>query len=203
MKILNTSDLKFNKNKVDGAFRKQLSSAINRKEVSENGKVKIIYKSDIQVKMVNDMSQINKSDNLIVIVDDVEQGDGFDTRVGVGEHNGLISYVEVPLFAGIVRSFDDMVHTMVHEWWHNAGLTGAEHAVENTPMSYGNRGTVFSGDQLRQITMASRNNELNKGGNSEIAGQSSNNRLWHASTQAQPYDFNVKQGQVIPKTIKP
>jgi RHS repeat-associated protein len=204
VKILNTSDLKFNKNKVESAFKKQLSSAIDRTEVSGNGKVIVVYKSNIQVQMVSDMSEVGKTDNLIVIVDDVEQSGGLvDTRVGEGLHNGLISYVEVPLFSGLLRSFDDMVHTMVHEWGHNAGLTEVEHGVANTPMTYNSPGTAFSTDQLREITSASRSRELNKGSNSEIAGRASSNHLWHASTQAQPYDFNVKQGQVIPKTIKP
>ena len=204
VKILNTSDIKFNKAKLQKAFTDKLTKAIERKDVGGAGENMIInYEADVQASVVTSMDDVQDSDHLIAIVDDVEKPNTLiEGRVGVAITSGKIGYAEVPALLITGRGFNDMIETMVHEWGHNAGLGSDQHATANNPMSYSNRGSAFTNEQVTFIYGDALNGQLNKGSNSQPASASSNNRLWHASTQQEPYDFNIKKGQKIPFTIK-
>ena len=61
------------------------------------------------------------------------------------------------------------------------------------------RGGSFS---LKQLLLITQNIEtLNQGSPTQKAPNSSNNWLYHNSTNSRPYDFNVKKGDIIPTIL--
>jgi hypothetical protein len=113
---------------------------------------------------------------------------------------GQIAYIETTSWLND-RDFDDMIRTAIHEWGHNAGL-GHQFDDPKNYMSYSSTRNEFSSDQLTSIYGDALNGRLNQGENFEISNKSSNNWFWNTSTNEAPYDFNVKKGEKIPKTIE-
>lgn len=96
----------------------------------------------------------------------------------------------------------------IHELGYNFGLghTGeGESELPNTNyMSYGgNARKEFNTWQLNTIARLGNvsGNKLNQGSNSGKATKTTNNWLWHTSTNEAPYRFNVTKGQRIPRPL--
>lgn len=81
---------------------------------------------------------------------------------------------------------------MAHEWGHNAGLGGPEHETQGNPMILSTRrGTKFTLDQVTCIHgNAFQRTRGHKGSNSQLASYTTDHWFWHASTQAEPYDWS-------------
>jgi hypothetical protein len=121
-------------------------------------------------------------------------GGGGDA-VGLATVSGKIAYIKSSSFGSA-----GMISTGVHEWGHNAGL---EHDFTDPSnwMSYSTNRGRFSFGQLESIVINAKNGALNQGRNHARAGNTTNNSFWHTSTNEAPFDFNVLQGQKIPKPI--
>jgi hypothetical protein len=144
------------------------------------------------------MSEVDKSDHLIVLVDDVlgKANPELTTRDagGLSLRNGKIAYVER-------GGFGWMAETMVHELGHNLGLGDDEDENGNNYMSYASQRTSFNFEQLQSIHGAYLEGNLNNGRNYSVAGSSQKNWYYHTSTNEQPYYLSVKIGQIIPRKI--
>jgi len=84
-------------------------------------------------------------------------------------------------------------------------LTPSHYSKTNTTnyMSYSNfRTGSFSVQQLQSIIGSANSGSLNQGSPTQGAPTTTNNWFYNNSTTTQPYDFNVKQGDIIPTIIK-
>ena len=182
-----------------------LVAGINNKlngnvSVDVNGSTTDIYNFDSQYEAANSMDDVSSSDHLLVVVDDVE-GKADQTLIpgsnagGQASVRGKIAYIENSSNMGW------MIESSVHEIGHNLGLYHSANGTGNI-MSYDKNRSGFDNLQMQQIRNMSNNGVLNQGSNNQRAIQSSNNWLWHTSTQSEPYRMNVQQGQVIPQTLK-
>lgn len=119
---------------------------------------------------------------------------------GVAPFGGQIAYLEV-------GSKTWMAEAGIHQWGHNFGLKHnweddfTDNKYPTNYMSYSNfRTGSFSVQQLQDI-VGSAVSTLNQGNPTQKSMNSSNNWIWHTSTNNQPYDFNVKKGDIIPIII--
>gem|GEM_PF-2526620 len=202
-KVLNTSDRKIDMKSYASSVQSKLAKALTGK----NGN--ITFSSDVQITAVSSAKEVNKSDHLLAIVDDVtgSSAKGGDAG-GIANMNGKIAYVESSggLFTK-TPSFEFMTDTGVHELGHNFGLQhnwtdqfSDDNSATNY-MSYSlNPSGSFSIQQLNHIT-GNANDTLNQGSPTQKATESSNNYFYNTSTNSQPYDFNVKKGDIIPTII--
>jgi RHS repeat-associated protein len=203
-KVLNLSDRNINMKKYAKQLQKKLGNAL----YATDKKNKIRYRSDVQIEAVDSASEVDSSDHLQVIVDNVEgkaDPDKGGNAAGVATSDGKISYVDSGGLFGS-SSLESMSTLGTHEMGHNFGL---EHAWKDgfkdtdggqNYMDY-NHGT--QGFSLKQLILITRNIEhLNQGSPTQKAPSSSNNWFYHKSTTNEPYDFNVKKGDIIPTIIK-
>jgi RHS repeat-associated protein len=201
-KVLNLSDRNINMKEYAKQVQKKLGNAL----YTTDKKNKIRYRSDVQIEAVDSADEVDSSDHLQVIVDNVEGSSAKGGKAGgLGSFNGKTSYVKGgSLFNPTSNEF--MTDTGVHEFGHNFGL---EHSWEdflddtNTGTNYlsysQDRGGSFS---LKQLLLITQNIEtLNQGSPTQKAPNSSNNWLYHNSTNSRPYDFNVKKGDIIPTIL--
>ena len=145
------------------------------------------------------MDDVGASDHLITIVDDIE-GRFANGLSYAGGKSGVV-------MAGLFDSGSEVANTGVHEMGHMMGLyPGGDHSEDPNSFMSVPRSTsrnTFSFSELEQVVIDYKNGgKLNQGSNYSISGQSTNNILWHRSSQLQPYDFNVRAGQKIPKIVK-
>jgi hypothetical protein len=174
----------------------QLENELRKTLKGKDGTV--VIRSNIEVTAVKSMNEVDESDHLIVIVDDVVPDGWFTSRRGLARMNGKIGYAE--FHGGFFK-------TMVHEFGHNLGLNHSwEDGYDDTNtdvnyMSYGGSSRKsFSASQVIQIK---RNvYQMNQGENFEIAPKTTNNWFWNTSSNLRPYYFNVSEGDKIPKIIR-
>ena len=201
-KVLNTSDRNIDVKK----YAKELSSKLSTALYGSDKESNTLYRADVQIEGVDDISEVDSSDHLQVIVDDVEGKSAKGGEAGgIAPYNGKVSYVEAGgLFNPVSGEF--MTDTGVHELGHNFGL---EHSWEdffpdtNTGHNYMDYSSKrWGGFSIKQLQIITRNIEtLNQGSPTQKSPSSSNNWFYHNSTNSQPYDFNVKKGDVIPTII--
>ncbi|MEC7262380.1 MAG: RHS repeat-associated core domain-containing protein, partial [Bacteroidota bacterium] len=202
-KVLNTSDTDVD---VD-SYAKSLSMMLGLALTGENENFS--FSADVQITGVESIDDVDSSDHLIALVDNVEgkSAKGGDAG-GLAKFGGQIAYVETKgNWYQKNASFPWMVAAGVHELGHNFGLL---HNWEdnfddsNSPNNYmgysGNFGS-FSTSQLNKIIGGYNAGDLNKGNPTQRATGSSYNLLWHTSTNTEPYDFNVKKGDIIPTIL--
>ncbi|WP_159292228.1 reprolysin-like metallopeptidase [Tenacibaculum maritimum] len=198
-KVMNTSDKKINMKKYAKNLKSNLMAAFTRYD--EN----FIYDTDIRIDVANSASEVDKSDHLQVIVDDVTWGETVFTGTGgVATYGEKVSYVEAR------SNLEGMSKTGVHELGHNFGLRhnwedGMDSSNGNTNfMSYGgdSRTGAFSRSQINHVIGGFHSGKLNLGSPTQRAPRTTNNWFWNTSTNDRPYDFNVKKGDVIPTIIK-
>ncbi|MEP3385316.1 MAG: RHS repeat-associated core domain-containing protein, partial [Flavobacteriaceae bacterium] len=200
-KVLNTSDRNIDTKEYAKQLQRKLSSAL----YGSDGDVK--YRSDVQIEAVDSVDDVDSSDHLQVIVDDVEGKSAKGGEAGgLAPYDGKVSYVEAGgFFSPVGMQF--MTDTGVHELGHNFGL---KHNWEDfLPDSNGSNNYMgysserWGGFSIKQLQLITRNIEfLNQGSPTQKAPSSSNNWIYHNSTNSQPYDFNVKKGDIIPTIIK-
>jgi RHS repeat-associated protein len=137
------------------------------------------------------MNEVSESDHLIVLVDDVlgraDPALGGGNAGGLADQPGKIGYVE-----------GSSVSTAIHEFGHMMGLGHAPNGTGNV-MSYDSKRTKFTGTQIHD--MLTNVPAANQGSNRATARYTTNNLLWHTSTNVQPWEFNVKKGDVIPRPL--
>lgn len=164
---------------------------------------------DIRFSDASSIDEVDKSDHLIVIVDDVDDGRGISTR------GGKVAYIE----GGGAKN--SVLNTMVHE---GGDLMGLNHgfATEtkddddiNNMMNYTSK--FASKDTRNHFTLGQaalviaywRKGKLNFGSNSETVASDDPPQfvpnwlynMYHSSTPEAPYKGAVKQGDKIPKPI--
>ena len=203
-KVMNTSDRDIDMKKYASSLASKLSKAFT----SSNKNFK--FSADVQIDAVSSISEVDKSDHLQVIVDDTDYGEGlFTDTQGVAILNQKISYVQTGTFMnGNKRGIDAMSTTGVHELGHNFGLQHswkdgfADSNSAKNLMNYGEgRGGAFSVMQLKSVIARADGGDLNQGSPTQRATKTTSHWLYHNSTNAEPYDFNVKKGDIIPTII--
>lgn len=122
------------------------SSTVVTKDANGNT-VTVITKIKANFTAAGSMSDVSKSDHLVVMVDGV-QGKGAPQlgggdAVGLAGAPGKIAYVEGPS--------SDVIGTAFHETGHMLGLPDAEVNSSSDPMSYTGRGSNFSPGQMETI----------------------------------------------------
>jgi RHS repeat-associated protein len=197
-KVYNTSDTDIDVK----AYAKDLKDRMTKAFTGKSGS--FTYSADVNITGVSSLSDVKKSDHLLAIVDDVEFTDdkGGDAA-GIATFGGKIAYVE----ASSNKTW--MAETGIHEWGHNFGLEHnwkddfTDSKSPTNYMSYSNfRTGSFSVQQLQSIIGSANSGSLNQGSPTQGAPTTTNNWFYNNSTTTQPYDFNVKQGDIIPTIIK-
>jgi RHS repeat-associated protein len=200
-KVLDLSDASFDVNEVTAGIADQLNGISATERSGGNGvtfTTNISVDADIQV--AGSMDDVAASDHLLAIVDNVtgsaDPKGGGGPAAGLASRGGKIAYIEGSSFGT-----SGMVNNGVHEIGHNLGL-GHNFSDPSNFMSYSHKGTQFNFSQLNSTVLDAKNGRLNQGSNFSISGSSSNNILWHRSTNTTPYDFNIQKGQKTPKILK-
>ncbi|WP_207795861.1 RHS repeat-associated core domain-containing protein [Sphingobacterium haloxyli] len=195
-KVLNMANDK-NLTGLANSISKRLSGESSSKTFSDGSNN--VYKIDAEYTFVNSMDQVDASDHLLVVVNEV-LGEA-DSRLGGGPAGGIaqiggkVAYVES-------GSFLNMKETAFHEIGHNLGLRHPEkNSAENNPtnpMAYKrNNAPHFSRHQLSNIFSYSKSGFSNRGKNSAIIinnRQRTNTR----STNESPYRGIRTRGLKIP-----
>ncbi len=167
-----------------------------REENAEGGITTTVYNIDANYEGANSMSDVSKSDHLVVIVNDV-LGDS-DPKLGGKSAGGI-----APLWGKIayIEGGSGALETAFHEVGHNLGLLHPNSNSNSNPMSYTGRGANFSTVQMKAIYNISRLGNGNKGYNSARilnVNESYNGQ----STNERPYLGKRTQGMIIPLPIK-
>jgi RHS repeat-associated protein len=182
---------------------KELVEEINRSfkrahTTAVQGNTTTTWNIDAQFTVAENMDEVETSDHLIVVVDDVlGKADPALTTQDAGGRasiNGKIAYLEN------TNNFNYLLESAVHEIGHNMGLRHSDYGTGNY-MSYDQERNNFTSLQIMQMFNMSHNGALNQGSNNERSIKSSNNWFFHTSTNEQPYKKNVKAGEIIPKTL--
>lgn len=197
-KVYNTSDSDIDVKAYAKQLQKSLTAAFTNS--SEN----FTFTADVNVQGVSSLKDVKKSDHLLAIVDDVEgKSSTGGEAAGLGKYGGKIAYVEAS------SNSEWMRQAGVHEWGHNFALEHnwtddfTDNKSQTNYMSYGsNRKDPFSVQQLNSIIGGANSGQLNQGHPTQKSPFTSNNWLWNTSTNSQPYDFNVKKGDIIPTILK-
>ncbi len=199
-KVYNTSDTDVDVK----AYAKDLKDRMKKAFTGKSGS--FTYSADVNITAVSSLSDVKKSDHLLAIVDDVEgkaDSDKGGDAGGIATIGGQIAYVEAS------SNMTWMAEAGIHEWGHNFGLEhnwkdGFTDSKSSTNyMSYSNFKTgSFSVQQLQSIIGGANSGSLNQGSPTQGAPATTNNWFYNNSTTTQPYDFNVKKGDIIPTIIK-
>ena len=152
----------------NGGSTSQIAKGINDKfnsnkneHTDKNGN-SFTYNFDVQYEGVTGMGSVSTSDNLLVIVNDVngkaDPAMGGGEASGVADMNGKVGYIE--------RSKDvsRMIETGVHEAGHNLGMNHTNMPAGNF-MSYDLRRNSFSGSQMIGAFNAASKGKLGVGSN--------------------------------------
>jgi RHS repeat-associated protein len=197
-KVYNTSDSKIDLK----AYAKDLKNRMTKALTGKSGS--FTYSADVNITGVSSLSEVKKSDHLLAIVDDVEFVD--DTG---GDAGGLSNLGEQIAYVEASSNKNWMGETGIHEWGHNFGLKHnwkdefLDNKASTNYMSYSNfRTGSFSVEQLQSIIGNANSGSLNQGNPTQRASSTTNNWFWNTSTNTQPYDFNVKRGDIIPTIIQ-
>jgi len=158
---------------------------------------------DSQFSGANSITEVDKSDHLLVIVNDV-QGNadlnlGGGPAKGIAELNGKISYVEA------TGNLVGMKNMAFHEVGHNLGLQHPQSNNSNNPMSYTGQGSDFSRNQVSDIVYKANNGSLNAGTNTvkmRTYFPSIQQNSWSPSSSSRPFLFAPDPNSRIPKPIK-
>jgi hypothetical protein len=200
MAVMNSSSMRREdyQNTVN-SFRNQLTSSLTG-TFNAGDKTKIVFQTgNIDVRSVSSMSDVKKTDHLMVVVDDVTGKSAKGGPAGgLAEMGGKIAYVE----AGN-SSFTS--GNMVHEFGHNIGLSHnwdsgyKEDDGATNYMGYGDVKNQMAGVQLNQSLLKYNFGELNKGNNFEVL--KNDYQTNGTTTQRTPLEYNVGKGGRIPKTL--
>ena len=134
------------------------------------------------------MAEVSESDHLMVMVDNV-LGKA-DPSLGGGDAGGLAAQ---PGKIGYIEG--SSASTAVHELGHMMGLGHSPNGTRNV-MSYDSNLSNLTFSQMNDIL--GNVYDSNQGSNRTRARYTTSNRLYHTSTNVQPWEFNVKKGDVIP-----
>ena len=146
---------------------------------------------DVNFSEAISMAEVRESDHLIVLVDDV-LGKA-DPSLGGGDAGGLAS---TPGKIGYVEG--SSVAVAIHEFGHMMGLPHVPNGTGNI-MSYDSKRVNITNDQILEILINIP--AANQGSNRAIARYTTNNLLWHTSTNVEPWEFNVNKGDLIPRPL--
>ena len=166
--------------------------------IDDNANSTTVWNFDVQFTVASSMEDVDPSDHLLVVVDDVtgkaDPALGGGDAGGLSRVRGLIAYVEN------TSNMNFLIESSIHEIGHNLGLGHTNNGTGNY-MSYDQSRNGFTGLQIMQIFNMAKNGALNKGLNSERSIKSTNNWFYHTSSNVAPYYKNTSQGDRIPKTI--
>jgi hypothetical protein len=201
MAVMNSSSMsnKDYQNTVN-SFTNQLTSSLTG-SFNAGDKTKIVFQTgNIDVRSVSSMSDVKKTDHLMVVVDDVTGKSAKGGPAGgLAEMGGKIAYVE----AG--GNSSSMGGLMVHEFGHNMGLSHnwdsgyKDDDGATNYMGYGAMQNQMVGAQLNQASLKYNLGQLNQGNNYEVLkGDYQTNGL---TTQGMPLQYNVGRGGKIPKRL--
>ena len=153
------------------------------------------YKFDVDFDIAKSMKGVDDSDHLLTIVDDII-GEA-DPVLGGGDAGGLAL---TPGKNGYVEenssNLDWMAQALVHELLHNLGLRHVANGSGNY-MSYDAKRTKLTYRQFDDID-PKRSNSFR---NYSIHFESEDNTYWHESTNHEPYDMDVEDGEKTPRRI--
>ena len=198
--IMNESDSNMDMCAIADGFERGLKDGLSVNNYwDEELNAYVEVEVEVSAFVATNMDQVADTDHLIVLVDDVyDEGEdmlsslmGAD-HVGISLRGGQIAYVEV-------ESEDETIETAIHEWGHTAGLLHFEE--KGNVMQAHASGKDFNLDQVLQIIRYAEGGHLNKGENHSYAKETTNNWIWHTSSESEPYDFNTTEGEKIPLPI--
>jgi RHS repeat-associated protein len=178
--------------KLETLFEQELSGEL---EGTVDGK-KVRFEGDVQIRQVSNMDEVDPTDHLIVIVDEM---------VGENIEEGVIAMGEAKLFGQIayvqgVANGPWMMRAIIHEWGHNAGLF--DQILNPDPknhMAYTDYPREFTPKQLRWIVNLAKKGELNR---EENFRKAESDDYQFKSSDKTPYKGAVDEGDIIPQIIE-
>jgi hypothetical protein len=214
IKILDLSDQPVDMEKLTSDFKTKLTeSAFGAYTYdTEGNKTQFVF--DVQVSAVKSVDEVLPSDHLLVLVDKTlpsKNANGTPRPSGGwASRGGQVGYVENPGIPGLSGlNVSLIVEGLIHEFGHDLGLPhqvdsdGSVITESKNYMSYGTGTNFFTYDQLNISFDQYIGGGLNQGQSVEVyKGESSNNWMWGTSTNEQPWDFNIKQGDKMPSPVK-
>jgi len=162
---------------------------------ADGGTTTITYKMDANYQGVTSLDQVNSSDHLVVVVNDVTGGG--DPKLGGGDAVGIANIGSKVAYVEAGHGIDNMTNTAFHEIGHDLGLEHPNVNNSNDPMSYTGQNANFSVSQLRSIYQ---NNNLNQGQNIMTIGNKREISNFN-STQFRPYQGTRKYNMKVPMPV--
>jgi hypothetical protein len=211
-KVLNNTDKPIDVNEINKGVQDELKRLLDNKSVAATPDFKwnITVKSNFTT--VSNMDQVNPSDHLIAIVDEVTGG-GLSDNIGIALVGGKIAYIEAAGHSSFgcnhnwTPNYSQMVTVSVHEFLHNMGLIDMyklppEEQIEgNYMMSYDQRiaKPTLTNDQIKQIVQAAQNIGQNF---SYPSHKTTNN--WFDTSNEDPEKKSTKgKDKKIPRIVNP
>ena len=186
----------------NGGSTDQIAKGINDKfnsnktEYTDKKGNSFTYNFDVQYEGATSMSSVSASDNLLVVVNDVngkaDPAMGGAEAGGIADMNGKVGYIEKS------KDVSRMIETGVHEAGHNLGMNHTRMPAGNF-MSYDARRNSFSGSQIIGAFNAASKGKLGVGSNSERAIINSN--FSGRTSNDRPY-LQTFKGEKIPKIVR-
>ena len=128
--------------------------------------------TDVQLSGAKSMSDVENSDHLFVLTDDIlKLQEGKHVYGGSNEKGGKVAFIQADLFTGVfdraLGSFNYGTYTATHEFGH---LSGLEHVKYNNFNLMTQNGFCYelSNLQLKMVRSQWENSKLNKGYNYEL-----------------------------------
>ena len=154
---------------------------------------------DANYQAANSMDDVDASDHLLVMVDNVTGK--ADPKLGGGEAEGI---AQTPGKVGYVEGRSrDIAETAFHEVGHNLGLHHPDSNSASNPMSYTGRGANFSAGQMETIVDGV--GASNRGNNFAIMGNvfpGVSTGSFGTSTQSRPFLVAPSSTSKIPLPFK-
>lgn len=168
---------------------------------------------DIQFTEAKSMDDVDKSDHLIAIVDDVDD-DFPDLTNGISNRGGMIAYAQAS------DNENEVINSMIHETGHLMGLKHSwdtKNKDDDGPNNFMGYPSLFSQDRRNGFSQSQAATIINFvpkhgnwGSNSTTAKENDPPgytpmwfyNIYHSSTQHSPYKGAVKKGDKIPGEIK-